>query len=169
MNKNKIITLVIGVAVIVLGLGTYAGLWIQAHNFDWTSPVKFQKPLDISKKQLVINTTQIVQAAVNNSPLTEDQQYACNKFGKDCAVAIAIMRAESHYRSAAINVNSNGSVDFGCWQINSIHLKQIDTTKVNLLNCKDSTDIAFQIYSQQKGFGAWVAYNSGVYKNYLLK
>ncbi len=163
-TKTKIILAVLGILI-----AGFIGFYINGHNFDWRTPIKFQSPLVISTKSFGIKTIiQTVHASENISPLTPDQQYGCNLFGKDCATFLAIFRAESNYRHDAININSNNTVDFGCMQINSVHLKAIDTSKVNLLNCQQNIDVAFSIYQQQKGFGAWVAYTSGAYKQYLL-
>jgi hypothetical protein len=101
-----------------------------------------------------------------NSPLTPDQRYLCDKFGKDCAIALAIFRAESHYNPKALHINKNNTVDIGCMQINSVHLAKINTSNVNLLNCRDNIDVAYTIYKQWKGFGAWRAYTNGSYRQY---
>lgn len=42
-------------------------------------------------------------------------------WGKDAGIGIAIARAESGYRTNAMNVNTNGTVDQGVFQVNSIH------------------------------------------------
>lgn len=166
-NKIKIIAIVLG-ALFIIG---NTGYFFSHYQLQFFSPVKigFQKPVKISKRETVINiNTTVVKASENVSPLTDDQQFACNLFGKDCAIALAIMRAESHYRHDALNINSNGTADIGCFQINTIHLAKIDTSNLNLFNCQDSAKAAYAIYKQQKGFGAWVTYTSGIYKQYLI-
>lgn len=92
-------------------------------------------------------------------------QYICYKFGKECKVALAVAKAESGMRCDAQNVNKNGSVDAGLWQINSIHLKK-GWKLTDLLDCKKATDFAYELYKAQ-GFQPWVAFWSGSYKKFL--
>lgn len=166
----KVKTLIV---LMFLSLGAFGfykiNQFFETHKFVFESPVSvhLQTPIYLVDRVLAANII-ITKSENKNSPLTPDQQYACNLFGKDCATAIAIMRAESHYRHDAININSNGTADLGCFQINTIHLKNIDTTNINLLNCKDNSDVAYRIFKQQGNFTAWVAYTSGAYKQFLL-
>lgn len=168
-NRDKIAR---GIAVsmfIALSLVTVVDLvkWHDKNEIHFQSPITLKPPVYAELRKLTV--IQEVQASdPNNSPLTPDQQFACNLFGKDCDTALAIMRAESHYRHDAININKNGTADFGCFQLNSVHLAQIDTSNLNLLNCQDNTKAAYEIYKQQKGFGAWVTFTNGSYKQFLI-
>jgi hypothetical protein len=50
--------------------------------------------------------------------LTAFQQYACNKFGPVCRVALAIQRAENPRGGCEIyHYNSDGTLDWGYFQI----------------------------------------------------
>ncbi len=154
MNKNKIIALVIGVAVLIGGVGTYTGLWIQAHSFDWKKPVNFQKPLDITKKALVINVTTVVEDSV---PLNENEKYLCVKFGDQCKIALQIQHLENgNEKCDRFHVNDNGTIDVGFMQINSVHLKK-GYTLAQLIDCKTNVDIAYEIY-KGSGWNAWTTY-----------
>lgn len=165
MNKKQKIIATSLVSILIVSA---TGYFFSHYQLKFHAPIKvtLTSPIQIIKRVLAMNVT--VQADPHNSPLNPDQQYACDLFGKDCATALAIMRAESHYRHDAININKNGTADLGCWQINTVHLAQIDTTNENLLNCHDNTQVAYRIYKQQKGFSAWVTYNTGDYKKYLI-
>lgn len=144
--------------------------FFENNKFVFQTPIKvtIQTPVYIAHRDNAPTIVQEVMASENVSPLTPDQQYLCNLFGKDCVTALAIFRAESGMSNKAINVNSNGSVDFGCMQINSVHFKNIDVSKINLLNCQDNIDVAYKIFKQQGNFTAWSAYNNGAYKKYLI-
>lgn len=78
-------------------------------------------------------------------------------------IMAAIAEAESSGNPDATHVNSNGSTDYGLWQINSVH--------ANLLAGKNWHDpaanaqMAYAIY-QQQGLSAWSTYTSGAYKRY---
>lgn len=86
----------------------------------------------------------------------------------EIATATAIALAESGGDPAATNHNTNGSYDYGLWQINTVHgglLNQGD--KFNPL---DNAKMALTVY---KGAGnkwtPWSVYKSGVYRAQLLK
>lgn len=79
---------------------------------------------------------------------------------------VAISRAESGWNTTAINTaNSNGSVDRGLFQVNSIH--GFDPNRL-LNDAQFNTQCAKQIYDKQ-GLGAWAVYNSGKYQDYVAE
>ena len=77
-------------------------------------------------------------------------------------IALAIADAESHFNPVAYHKNSNGTVDCGVFQINSVH----NPTKKQCDNPKANIDLAYQIY-QKKGYDAWTTFTSGKYKKYI--
>lgn len=80
------------------------------------------------------------------------------------AVAGAIAKAESGLCTNAFNgSNANGTVDRGLYQINSVHKYAVSC----LNNGACNTKAAINIYRQRGNWTAWVAYNSGAYKQYL--
>lgn len=81
----------------------------------------------------------------------------------EIATAVAIALAESNGRTDAINRNnSNGSVDRGLWQINSVH----DKLPGDRFNPADNARLAYQIW-KNGGWRAWSTYKSGRYRAYL--
>jgi cell wall-associated NlpC family hydrolase len=82
----------------------------------------------------------------------------------DQATMVAICRAESGYRVDAIGgPNSNGTYDYGLFQINSVH--GYDTRKLTS-DAAYNTQAAKKIYDGQ-GLRAWAVYNSGKYQQYM--
>jgi len=86
----------------------------------------------------------------------------------EIATATAVALAESGGDPAATNHNTNGSYDYGLWQINTVHgplLNQGD--KFNPL---DNAKMALTVF---KGAGnkwtPWSVYKSGTYRAQLLK
>lgn len=77
---------------------------------------------------------------------------------------VAIARAESGFRVEVINtLNSNGSTDYGLFQINSVHgFDQRRLTSDAAFN----TSCAKRIYDSQ-GLRAWSVYNSGRYQQFV--
>lgn len=77
---------------------------------------------------------------------------------------VAIARAESGFRVEAVNnANSNGSSDYGLFQINSVH--QFDSRRLTS-DATYNTQCAKRIYDSQ-GLRAWSVYNSGAYQQYV--
>ena len=75
-------------------------------------------------------------------------------------VMAAIALAESGGNPNAVNYNTNGTVDRGLWQINSIwgSLSTFDVTT--------NAESAVNVYNQQ-GITAWSTYNNGAYQQFL--
>lgn len=164
-----------------LGFSTYAAaaflvgvigaliIW-QIHiryAFSLQSPVRFQWPVVVARRTL---TEDAVEARFDQHgrPLTAYQQYACTKFGSACRVALAIQRAENPQgRCEVYHYNSNGTLDWGYFQINTVHLKRPGLNLRDLLDCKANIDFAYQLYREQQGFSPWSTYNSGAYRKFL--
>ena len=100
--------------------------------------------------------------------LTPYQQYACEKFGPVCRIALAIQLAENpqgacevfHYNS------SDGTLDWGFFQINTVHLTRRGVNLRDLLDCKANIDFAYELFLKE-GFEAWTTYVSGAYRRFL--
>ena len=109
---------------------------------------------------------------INSDDLSKDlsptQRYVCDKFGPVCRVALAVQLAENpsgaceiyHYNT------SDGTLDWGYFQINSVHLKNPGLNLKDLLDCKANIDYAHRLFLQ-KGFAPWTAYTSGAYRKFL--
>ncbi len=76
-------------------------------------------------------------------------------------IAIAIAKAESRLNPQAIGYNTNGSIDRGLFQINSIH-----GLGEELYNYRTNIQVARKIY-EKRGWSAWSAYTNGSYKKHL--
>lgn len=78
--------------------------------------------------------------------------------------AVAIALAESHGNTSAKGgPNSNGSYDWGLFQINDVHNPSEAQKTDPLLN----SQMAFSIYKTAGGFTPWATYNHGTYKSHL--
>lgn len=76
---------------------------------------------------------------------------------------VQIALAESGGRTDARHVNSNGTTDYGLWQINSVH-REFDPVRL-LADPQYNADAAAKIY-EREGFRAWSAYNDGRFRAY---
>ena len=96
------------------------------------------------------------------------QQYACRKFGTDCRLALAIQRAENPQGKCEIyHYNSDGTLDWGYFQINTVHLKRPGINLRDLLDCKANIDFAYQLYQEKGGFTPWSTFNNGAYRHFI--
>lgn len=85
----------------------------------------------------------------------------CWKSASELEIAVAIALAESAGNTNAENHNTNGTVDRGLWQVNSVH-----GFTGNLFDPAYNVLAACSVYKSQ-GWGAWSTYKSGAYKQYL--
>lgn len=69
-------------------------------------------------------------------------------------LAVAIALAESSCNPTAQNTNTNGTGDFGLWQINSIHGYPLSC----LYNAQCNANAAYRIYSDSGNFLPWCTY-----------
>lgn len=85
----------------------------------------------------------------------------CWKTHQENITAIAIALAESGGDIHSENHNTNGTVDKGLWQVNSVHGFPGDLfdPKYNLL-------AACSVYKSQ-GFNAWSTYKNGAYRQFI--
>jgi hypothetical protein len=148
-------------------------VWIavQVHaryTFSVQSPLRlhFQWPLVIA---LRTKTPDAYEAQFDQRhPLTAYQQYACAKFGSACRFALAIQRAENPQGKCEIyHYNSDGTLDWGYFQINTVHLKRPGLNLRDLLDCKANIDFAYQLYLEKGGFTPWSTFNNGLYRRFL--
>lgn len=89
------------------------------------------------------------------------RQYAWN-----VSVAEAICMAESSGDPYNHSSNTNGTIDRGLMQINSIHSDMVDGNLSALYNPTVNIAVAWRIYSAD-GWRAWSAYKNGHYLRYL--
>lgn len=84
-------------------------------------------------------------------------------FPENPEIMIAIAKAESGMNPSAVNKNTNGSVDIGLFQINSIH----GYDELSLFDAEKNIKAAREVYDKQ-GIQAWAAFNNGSYKKFKL-
>ena len=161
-----------GLTFLVLAgaLLTGAGLWFHSrYTVSWQSPivVRFQFPIVFAERIDSEGATE-AQADQQGRGLTAWQEYACRKFGADCRIALAIQRAENAQGKCEIyHYNSDGTLDWGYFQINTVHLKRPGLNLRDLLDCKANIDFAYQLYREKGGFTPWSTYKDGRYRRYM--
>lgn len=85
--------------------------------------------------------------------------------GNDLLDAVAVAGAESGYDPMATNLNTNGTTDFGEWQINTVHpdVLAIGDWRDPAVNAR----MAFVIKRARGSWADWSSYNSGRYRAWL--
>ena len=78
----------------------------------------------------------------------------------------AIAQAESGFKEDAWHANSNGTLDTGIFQVNSIHWGKEGCSFKELTDAYKNVDCAKRIFDES-GWASWVSYNSGVYLAHL--
>ncbi len=154
----------VGFALITAGV-----LFHQRYTLSFQSPVQLHSPIVITGRTVSESATQ-AQADQNGRGLSAWQQYACGKFGADCRVALAIQRAENPQGNCGIyHYNSNGTLDWGYFQINTVHLERPGLNLRDLLDCKANIDFAYQLYQEKGGFSPWSTFKSGRYLQFMSR
>lgn len=90
--------------------------------------------------------------------------------GRDAQIAVAVALAESTGDPLAKNTgNSNGSVDYGLFQINSVH-RGLLQSGADWKNPYDNALMAYKVWQQANGsWRPWVAYKNGAYLAHMAR
>jgi hypothetical protein len=156
-------------AVLILAL---AGWWFhQRYTISLQSPVRlhFQWPVVVAERMTSGGAAE-AQADQHGRRLSAWQQYACRKFGPDCRLALAIQRAENPQGKCEIyHYNADGTLDWGYFQINTVHLQRPGLNLRDLLDCKANIDFAYQLYREKGGFTPWSTFNNGAYLRFMSR
>jgi hypothetical protein len=78
--------------------------------------------------------------------------------------AVAVAGAESGWKPTATNHNSNGTTDYGEWEINSANPWALKLGEWS--NVYDNARMAYKV-KQAQGWHAWSTVNNGDYLKYL--
>jgi murein DD-endopeptidase MepM/ murein hydrolase activator NlpD len=88
----------------------------------------------------------------------------------DLSIALAVARAESALKADAINdKNTDGSIDLGLWQVNTIHkpeeMEYIDWRRIQW-DPRQNAKWAYKVFAGS-GWDAWVTYKRGLHVKYM--
>jgi hypothetical protein len=156
----------LGLLVALAAITGVSAAYIQSQyaiTLRWPLIVRLRWPLVIAAR----TSEDSSQPGVVSHRLTAYQQYACNKFGSACRTALAIQRAENPREACEVyHYNSDGTLDWGYFQINTVHLRRPRVNLRALLDCKANIDFAYQLYTE-RGFEPWTTYKNGAYRQFL--
>lgn len=84
----------------------------------------------------------------------------------EAPTAAAVALAESSGNAGASHVNSNGTVDYGLWEINSVHRALL--AGKNWRDPLVNAQMAYQVWHDAGGkWSPWSTFKSGAYTKYL--
>ena len=168
-------------------LAVIAGLWMINKffdNFRLKSPVLFQMPIERRFVPSVVPSLkpkprQSAPERVESSQIktmTIDETIADYIKSKDWdySTAIRIAKSENFWNlnrqfdcKRRGGKNTNGTFDYGLWQINDLHIKSGAISLEDALDCFKSTDFAYKLYlGHKRSFESWSAYNNLSYLNH---
>ncbi len=144
-------------AILMYMLFLITDFYIKNHTFTWQSPVILRTPVEIKVKEVLKkeSTIQIKQVEANEpkipfcfDPITciRDIGEEKNKTNDEIKTMIRIAKCESGYREDAINKNTNGSIDRGIFQLNSIHK---DISNQDAFNFEKNIRYAWNMQTKQ--------------------
>ncbi len=113
----------------------------------------------------LVATSPAASAAVG-SDLCAQVGYNAGFRDDSLVTAVAVALAESGCDPSAVSPrNSDGSVDRGLWQINSVHIPPY--TVDCLLDAQCNAGAAWDISGQGSTWQPWTTYNNGAYRQFL--
>lgn len=167
MKKAILATIILLITLVFIGV-KLANDWFSTHFFQFNQPimVALNTPVEIKKREPQIIEKKILLDYPDEIK-TPIEKYICDKFGTyECKTALAVSSAENGTRQPdRFNINTNGTIDVGLFQINSIHFKKEGCSLKEIVDPYKNVDCAYKIW-QSSGWSAWVAFNN---KNYLSK
>jgi hypothetical protein len=84
----------------------------------------------------------------------------------ELATATAVALAESGGETTATNRNTNGSIDYGLWQINTVHGSLL--SQGDKFNPADNAKMAYTVWNGAgRKWSPWSAYNNQRYRTFL--
>jgi len=152
-----------------------ASEWIN----DYTNNVEVQTIFkkDVRKNMDVTPTPTAEPKFINRRPTDEFVADLVRSYPWDYSTAIRLAKSENFYNltgsfdCARTNVNSDGSVDVGLFQINSIHsrrLASLGMTMEDMKDCRKNADYAYNWIYKSSGWSPWSAYTNGSYINHSV-
>lgn len=167
MRNKLILIFIILLLSILLGYGGVKKInsFFQTNElvFNQVLKIELKAPVEIKKREpekVILDYPQEID--------TDLEKYICEKWGVfDCKTALAISLAENGTRQPdRFNVNRDGSIDIGIFQINSIHFSKPGCSLAELVIAEKNVDCAFKIW-KASGWSPWVTWKNGGYLKHL--
>lgn len=165
-----LVQLLLAVGLLWLAVALWGYLYFTYKNVVYVNPEPHRPIIESCMGDTCIDkdnnqTTWIFNVAEAKEPLSIEDKIRA--YDWDDGLMLAIARFESsgyacELRPNAINdqYNSDGSADYGLFQINSVH----GYDPRDLMDEDFNIEVAYKIW-KSSGYTAWVAYNNGMYQS----
>lgn len=148
-KKNKFVRTGIATLAIMFHL-FLGGKYVQNNN----TGVDLLSPLPLEVEQVSAEEPEIKKEVVTLSQEEEIKNYIDEVFGEDAEIAHKVAYCESGNNPLAyFDGNSNGTIDTGYFQINSVHGYSVNY----LMDWKNNVDVAKEVFDDG-GWNQWVCY-----------
>ena len=173
LHFNWKVYLLAGIGAFIIALGLASAIlravndWYATHElvFNKIVNLELKKPFEIHEREVEVKEIIKVIGEIPN-PVdleTDTEKYIYEVFGiEDYKIAIAIAKSESGLREGAFNINSNGTIDVGIFQINSVHFNKEFCTLKDVSTIKGNIDCAYELY-KASGWNPWVVFSNGAF------
>ena len=144
--------------------------WHKDHYIQTNVPieVKFKPVFEVMTKEepKVVEKAMEIPDVIVDTPL---KKFICDQFGPlDCKIALAVAQAESGFKEDAININTNGTIDVGIFQINQIHYGKLGCALKEVAIAEQNVMCAYNIF-KNSGWSAWSAFNNSSFLAHVDK
>lgn len=164
-----VIAIVMLIAICLVGIIRLANDFFDKNYFAFNTPInmKFLSPIEIKQRKPQIIEKKLILEYPEEID-TPIEKYICDKWGVyECKTALAVSKAENGTRQPdRFNVNTNGTIDVGIFQINSMHFKKEGCSLAEIVIAERNVDCAYQIWKVQR-WSPWVAFKNGNYLGML--
>lgn len=166
------------ILLVIMGFGFWSFMKVNEFfeknyfQFNQILKVEVKPPFEIKERKIEVAeaVTIIQELEIPDEAKTPIEKYICEKWGVyDCKLAIAIARAEGlkydedgELIPDAVNVNTNGTIDIGIFQINTVHFSKPQCRLRDMVDPYKNVDCAYSIYEAQS-WTPWVAFTNGSY------
>ena len=161
-NKRKYQNTMLG----VFCLGLMFSIFTTPYVWKKVNIKDVVKPVEIKAVEIVPTATPTkIETPFCYDPITciRDVGEELGESNSDIMTMIKIAKAESGYRTDAINKNKNGTFDIGVFQINDVHSKRI--SRQDRMDFEKNIRFAYKLHQEQKhSFTAWSVWNKGLIK-----
>lgn len=154
--------------------------WFDTYTVQWNQvlSITIKPPFEIKKREIPAERViEVVEKIPEPQDLKTDiEKYIYEKWGiENYKLAISIFTAESGLQEDAWHINSNGTIDYGVAQINSVNWKLEGCSLKEIVFAKGNLDCAYKLWDRANGiegdgigsFRAWSVAKNGRFLDFL--
>jgi len=154
--------------------------WFDTHTiqFNQIVSITIKPPFEIKRREVPAERViEVVEKIPEPQDLKTDiEKYIFERWGiENYKLAISIFTAESGLQEDAWHINSNGTIDYGVAQINSVNWKLEGCSLKEIVYARGNLDCAYKLWDRANGiegdgigsFKAWSVARNGRFLDFL--